>query len=291
MTASLHSPLFLGATPCLRGEGPFSPPQSSGPHSVSSLFFPPPPRSKRRTILDDCHNARNGDHSPANASRNSPSTNCTAISRQSRKIQSAAAARSSAAAIVVVNPITRAPAAFPERTPAAVSSTTRQSPGANPSRAAAFKYGSGSGFPIFTSLPVIIELGIGKPAARRRTVAKGRVPEVAIVHRSFGSVCSNCSEPSSGTTPSKSSISRRSTSRSSQSISEFGNRSLIVARLGRPCAIFTTFSGSNPRSSAHRRHTRETAGVESISTPSRSNNNPRQEISAMSPYEIVSSKM
>src|SRR5229473_8204110 len=46
--------------------------------------------------------------------------------------------------------------------------------------------------------------------------------------------------------------------------------------LGRPCAFFTTSSGSsNPCSRAHPAHARATAGVESTSTPSRSNSKPR----------------
>src|SRR5690348_1399790 len=55
----------------------------------------------------------------------------------------------------------------------------------------------------------------------------------------------------------------------------------MVAMLGRPCAIRTVFSGSNPCCFAHQVQTRATAGVESTSTPSRSNSTPLQEIFSM----------
>src|SRR5437773_10492733 len=48
--------------------------------------------------------------------------------------------------------------------------------------------------------------------------------------------------------------------------------------LGLPCACRTTSSASNPCLRAHQAHTRATAGVESTSTPSRSNKTPRQRI-------------
>src|SRR2546427_12091562 len=50
----------------------------------------------------------------------------------------------------------------------------------------------------------------------------------------------------------------------------------MVVILGRPCAFFTTSSGSNPWVRAHPAHTRATAGVESTKTPSRSKSTPRQ---------------
>jgi hypothetical protein len=96
----------------------------------------------------------------------------------------------------------------------------------------------------FTSLEVTIVLGIGRPAARRRTSASGRVHEVAMVQRSGGRALQRSFRaPGSNTTPSRSSISLRSTSRSSRSISELGRSSRMVVRLGRPCAICTTASG------------------------------------------------
>src|SRR5580692_145900 len=48
--------------------------------------------------------------------------------------------------------------------------------------------------------------------------------------------------------------------------------------LGRPCARCTTSAGSKPCRSAKRVHTRATAGVESISTPSISRSKAAQEI-------------
>src|SRR6266404_3118030 len=128
-------------------------------------------------------------------------------------------------------------------------------------------------------------LGMGRPAARKRTSASGRVHEVAMVQRCGGRMSRSCRAPGSRTTPSRSSISIRSTSRSSRSIScgsAFGSSSRIVVRLGRPCAMWTTVSGSKPCSTAHRCHTRATAGVESISTPSMSNSRALQWIATIS---------
>src|SRR5215472_1193931 len=52
----------------------------------------------------------------------------------------------------------------------------------------------------------------------------------------------------------------------------------MVAMLGFPCALRTTSSGSNPCVRAQLAQTRETAGVESTSTPSKSNKTPRHRI-------------
>ena len=93
-----------------------------------------------------------------------------------------------------------------------------------------------------------------------------------MVQRSDGTLDSKESAPGKGTMPSRSSISRRSTSRFSASWSEPGRYSRMVIRLGRPCARATTCSGLNPCSAAHWRHTLATAGGELMSTPSRSNN-------------------
>ncbi len=74
------------------------------------------------------------------------------MSAQLPTIQSAPALRNSSSAAVVRTAITRAPAAFPERTPAGTSSTTTQSATSTSNAAAPFRYGSGCGFPCSTSL-------------------------------------------------------------------------------------------------------------------------------------------
>ena len=55
----------------------------------------------------------------------------------------------------------------------------------------------------------------------------------------------------------------------------------MVETLGRPCALLTTSSGSNPCSRAHPAHARATAGVESTNTPSRSKSTARQQMLIM----------
>ena len=113
-----------------------------------------------------------------------------------------------------------------------------------------------------------------------RTSASRRVQEVTMAHLSRGMACSNSSVPGRGITPSVSSISRRSTSRLSASWSAWGSSSRIEAILGLPCASRTISSGSwKPCWRAHQAHTRATAGVESTSTPSKSNSTPRHRIS------------
>src|ERR1700686_4308138 len=89
----------------------------------------------------------------------------TEIDLQLSTIQSAPAALSSGSETVVRQAITRAPPAFPARIPAGTSSTTTQSRADTPSNDAPFRYGSGSGFPFFTSSEVSNRSGIGSPAA------------------------------------------------------------------------------------------------------------------------------
>src|SRR2546423_14571772 len=55
----------------------------------------------------------------------------------------------------------------------------------------------------------------------------------------------------------------------------------MVEILGRPCAFFTTSSGSNPCSRAHPAHARATVGVESTNPPSRSKSTARQQMLIM----------
>src|SRR6266849_5879712 len=82
-------------------------------------------------------------------------------------IQSAPDSMSSVSGAVVRSAKTRAPAALPARIPAGASSMTMQSAGARPRSFAAFRYGSGSGLPRWTSVEVTKFLGSGRPAARR----------------------------------------------------------------------------------------------------------------------------
>ena len=103
-----------------------------------------------------------------------------------------------------------------------------------------------------------------------------------MVQRSGGKMFKSSRAPGRRTTPSRSFISLHSTSRSSRSMSAQGSNSRMVVRLGRPCAWRTTVSGSKPCSAAHRDHTRATAGVESMSTPSRSNRRALQRIAIIS---------
>ncbi len=162
------------------------------------------------------------------------------------KIQSAPADFSSFSAEVVGRAITRAPALFPARMPAGASSNTTHSDAGSPSSAAPFRYGSGSGLPCRTSSDVIMFSGIAIPAASSRTRARCLAHEVTNAHRSCGSAFRKSHTPGSGTTPSVSSISPRSTTWfSAIGSAALGSNSLMVVRLGRPCAFRTVSSGSN----------------------------------------------
>src|SRR5256885_16807781 len=104
-----------------------------------------------------------------------------------------------------------------------------------------------------------------------RASANSRVAEVTTVQWPGGIAASNSAAPSIARTPSRSSISRRSTLRFSLGASSDGATRRIVSIERRPCAHCITKSGSSPCSSAQPRQTRSTAGVESTRTPSKSN--------------------
>ncbi len=157
-------------------------------------------------------------------------------STSSRDLTIASAIVSSSAGYVVCNAITRIPAAWADRIPAGVSSKTRQSAGATPSKAAPFRYGSGEGLPLTTSSAVINRFGIGTPTCCNRATAKDGVAEVTIVKRSSGSLDNNPTAPGTAMMPSLSSISICSTLRFSWSASSSGATTRRVSALRRPCA-------------------------------------------------------
>src|SRR5437764_5333026 len=113
--------------------------------------------------------------------------------------------------------------------------------------------------------------GSGRFTYRMRASASSRVAEVTTVQWPGGIAASNSAAPSMARTPSRSSISRRSTFRFSLGASRVGATRRMVSMERRPWAHRTTKSGSSPCSFAQPRQTRSTAGVESTRTPSRSN--------------------
>ena len=91
--------------------------------------------------------------------------------------------------------------AAPTSIPAGASSITRHSAGANPNPSAPFKYGSGCGFPFFTSSDVTRTSGTGSPQKRSRLVASSRDPDVTTPHRPYGIDFTRSAAPGITVTP------------------------------------------------------------------------------------------
>jgi len=102
---------------------------------------------------------------------------------------------------VLAIPITIMPLARADSIPAGASSITKHFAGGNPNRSAPIRYGSGCGFPFFTSSEVTRTSGTGSPQYRMRFCASRRDPEVTTPQRPLGIDFKKSAAPGMTVTP------------------------------------------------------------------------------------------
>ncbi len=154
---------------------------------------------------------------------------------------------------------------------AASSKTTHRS-GATPRRAAASRKGSGSGLPRVMS-SAAITVGGWMPTAASLASARRRLAEVTTAHRPAASEPSRARAPGTGSTPSATASTSRSSIRATAAgTPAAGMRSATISADGLPCIGTRAKSAAvSPASSAQRVQHRSAESTEETRVPSLSN--------------------